>query len=198
MKKNTVIVAAGAILLVAAGIVSCSDNSTRAQGDDSKEFKYTAEQVERGGYLVTVAGCDDCHSPKTFGPQGPQIDSSRRLSGRNAASTLPPIDTAGLKSWAYFAHDLTAAVGPWGVSFSANLTSDPTGIGNWSFEQFRVALREGKYKGLKNERPLLPPMPWQNYSKFTDADLEAIFAYLKSTKPVSNVVPAPIAPNALP
>jgi hypothetical protein len=92
-----------------------------------------------------------------------------------------------------FAPDLTQAVGAWGVSFSANITSDSTGIGGWTEEQFFKAMREGKSKGLDNTRPMLPPMPWQNFAKLKDADLRAMFAYLKSTKPVRNIVPAPLS-----
>ena len=44
---------------------------------------------------------------------------------------------------------------------------------------------------------LLPPMPWFNFTNLEENDLKAIFAYLKSTKPVSNVVPAPIPPDQL-
>ena len=75
------------------------------------------------------------------------------------------------------------------MSFSANLTSDPTGIGNWTEEQFFRAIREGKSKGLAESRPLMPPMPWQQYRNLKDEDLRAIFAFLKSTKPVENRVP---------
>lgn len=196
MKKTSFIAAVSALIFSTAIILSCSDNS-KVAGATENDGKYTAKQIEHGGYLVQVAGCDDCHSPKVFGAHGPEVDTTRRLSGRIAGSPLPPIDTASLKYWAMFAHDLTAAVGPWGVSFSANLTSDPTGIGNWSFEQFKTALRKGKYKGLETGRDLLPPMPWPNYSKFTDDDLQDIFAFLKSTKPVSNIVPSPIPPTEL-
>ena len=91
--------------------------------------------------------------------------------------------------------DLTSAAGPWGVSFAANITSDETGIGYWTEEQFFTAIRKGKYKGLEGSRNLLPPMPWQVYSGMTDTDLKAIYEYLQTTKPVSNIVPAPIAPE---
>ena len=47
---------------------------------------------------------------------------------------------------------------------------------------------------MDNTRPLLPPMPWTEYRNFPDEDLAAIFAYLKTIKPVDNVVPAPIQP----
>ena len=79
---------------------------------------------------------------------------------------------------------------PWGTSFAGNLTPHETGIGNWSVEQFKRALKEGKYKGLENGRPLMPPMPWPALRNFTDEDLEAMFAYLQTLKPIDNVVPA--------
>ncbi len=87
--------------------------------------------------------------------------------------------------------DLTNAVGPWGVSFAANISSDETGIGNWTEEQFLTALRKGKYKGMEGSRDLLPPMPWFVYKNFSDEDIRSIFAYLRSGKPVKNIVPAP-------
>ncbi len=153
--------------------------------------------VKRGQYLVNIMACNDCHSPKVFGPHGPEPDTSRLLSGHPADMPLPEINIAATKSWALFSMDNTTAVGPWGVSFSANLSSGPTGIGNWTEEQFMKALREGKSKGLDGARPLLPPMPWQNYANLKDEDIKAIFAYLKSTKPVRNVVPAPIPPQQI-
>jgi hypothetical protein len=85
--------------------------------------------------------------------------------------------------------ELTGWAGPWGASFTANITSDATGIGNWSFDQFKKAFQQGKWKGLDGTRPLMPPMPWQNYSHMVEDDVKAIFAYLKSTKPISNVEP---------
>lgn len=168
---------------------------------EKKETKTTAssqeELVKRGEYLVTVGGCDDCHSPKVFGPNGPSIDPEKRLSGHPENVLLDPVDKNALKSWVLFNGHNTATVGPWGATFAANLTPDATGLGTWTEEQFIKALREGKFKGLDNTRPLLPPMPWQNYSKLTDEDLKAMFAYLKTVKPVKNSVPAPIAPPDL-
>jgi mono/diheme cytochrome c family protein len=153
--------------------------------------------VERGKYLVQVMGCHDCHSPKLMGPQGPYPDPDRLLSGHPAGTQLPPMpkDNAG---WALLTMDLTAAVGPWGTSFAANLTSDDSGIGSWTEDQFKRALKQGLYKGMEGSRMLLPPMPWQNFQNITDEDVHAIFSYLKSTKPVANVVPAPLPPVAPP
>ena len=123
---------------------------------------------------------------------GPELDMDLRLSGYPSKRPIGPVDTNSIKrGWILFGPDLTNAVGPWGMSFAANLTSDETGIGNWTEAQFIKALREGKYKGLDNTRPLLPPMPWQNFGQYNDEDLKAIFAFLKSTKAVENRVPAP-------
>ena len=69
-----------------------------------------------------------------------------------------------------------------GISYTANLTSDATGIGNWKEQQFMYAIREGKFKGLAGSRTLLPPMPWEMYRHMTDGELKAIFAYLKTTR----------------
>jgi len=96
-----------------------------------------------------------------------------------------------------FAPDLTSAVGAWGQSYAANISSDATGIGNWKEEQFIKAIREGKSKGLDGTRLLLPPMPWFVYKNMSDDDLKSIFAYLKTTNPVRNVVPQPKALSEL-
>jgi hypothetical protein len=146
--------------------------------------------VKRGAYLVGIMGCNDCHTPKKMGPQGPIFDEERTLSGHPSDVPVLPYDAKTSKNWILFNQMLTNYVGPWGTSFSANLTPDSTGIGSWTEAQFLKAIREGKYKGLDNTRPLLPPMPWQEYRNATDEDLKAVFAYLKSLKPVRNVVPA--------
>lgn len=154
--------------------------------------------VKRGEYLVTILGCHDCHSPKKMGPQGPELIPELMLSGYPADRPLGKVSKDALENgWALFNGDLTAGVGPWGASFAANLTSDETGIGSWSLEQFKKALTQGKAKGLEGGRMLLPPMPWFNFRAMKDEDIEAIFNYLKSTNPVNNVVPAPIPPDGL-
>ncbi|MBK9488292.1 MAG: diheme cytochrome c-553 [Haliscomenobacter sp.] len=159
-----------------------------------------AELVKRGAYLVTIGVCDDCHSPKIFGPNGPEVDSTRRLSGHPREEPIPKITDPGMVKpgeWVLFGPMFTATAGEWGVSFSANLTPDDTGIGNWDFKQFEKAIREGKSKGMDGTRPLLPPMPWFNFAQMSDEDLQAIFAYLKSLPPVNNAVPNPIPPTKM-
>ncbi|RAJ20004.1 hypothetical protein LX77_03218 [Gelidibacter algens] len=126
--------------------------------------------------------------------RGPIPDPNRLLSGHNAEEILAPYDLATAKAYVLFNMNNTATIGPWGTSFSANLTPDDTGIGTWSEEQFLIAIKHGKYKGLEGSRPLLPPMPWQAYAQMPDKDIKAIFAYLKSIKPVENLVPQAIPP----
>lgn len=146
--------------------------------------------VKRGGYLVASLGCNDCHSPKKMTATGPVPDTSRLLSGFPANAPVPapgPNDIKG--GLVVFNGDLTACVGPWGTTFAANITSDATGIGNWKEAQFVNALRHGKWKGLDGTRPIMPPMPWEDFGHLNDLDISAIFYYLQSTKPVNNVVP---------
>ncbi len=82
-----------------------------------------------------------------------------------------------------------------GVSFPANLTPDKeTGLGEWTEEAFIQALRTGKHQGQPNGRQILPPMPWVMFREATDADLKAIWAYLRSVPPVKNAVPLPVPP----
>ncbi|MDQ3292346.1 MAG: c-type cytochrome [Bacteroidota bacterium] len=156
------------------------------------------DRVKHGAYLVKAMGCNDCHSPKKMGANGPEIISELMLSGYPSDRPIVKFDSKLIKSgFSMFYPDLTAAAGPWGVSFAANLTPDNTGLGNWTEEQFRKAIKEGKSKGLDGTRPLLPPMPWTNYTALSDDDVKSIFAYLKSIKPVKNTVPAPITPDKL-
>lgn len=132
---------------------------------------------------------------KKMTAQGPVEDMDRALAGHIAGSPTPDVNRKEMQDKGLVVTgDLTSWVGPWGVSFTANLTSDSTGIGTWKEEQFMLAIREGKFKGLANGRTLLPPMPWVMYKNMTDDELKAVFAYLKSTKPIRNVVPAPLPP----
>lgn len=177
-------------------LISCQ--KTSAPDPDQKPFvkKDSAELVQYGKYLVTITGCNDCHTPKRMGPKGPELIEELLLSGFQGKNAIPEFDEERTqKGFAQMSPDMTAAAGPWGISFAANLTPHETGIGNWSFEQFKTAMTQGKYKGMENGRPLLPPMPWFNFTEMKDEDLHAIFAYLKSIKPVENVVPSPVIAN---
>lgn len=175
-------------------LISCNEKKYEL----APELEEPTEQdyINRGEYLVSSIGCHDCHSPKSMGSRGPEIIEELMLSGYPSERVLPEISIDAMqKGWMLMNEDLTAFAGPWGISFASNLTSDDTGIGSWNLEQFKIALKKGKSKGLETGRDLLPPMPWQNFANLTDEDLKAVFYYLKSTKPVNNVVPAPISPS---
>src|SRR5205823_2613612 len=80
--------------------------------------------------------------------RGPVADSTRFLAGYPADAKLPPVTPGALgpDKWGALASgDLTAWAGPWGVSFSANLTPDETGLGSWNEEAFIKTMRTGKH-----------------------------------------------------
>ncbi len=92
-----------------------------------------AATVARGQYLVTTGGCHDCHTPMKMGPNGPEPDMSRALSGHPQQLEMPPAPQLPEGPWlAVSSATNTAFSGPWGVSFTANLTPDAqTGLGAW-------------------------------------------------------------------
>ena len=154
--------------------------------------------AERGKFLVTIGGCNDCHTPLKMGAKGPEPDLSRLLSGHPSGMQLPPPPALPPGPWMVVASaTLTAWSGPWGVSYSANLTPDQeTGIGAWDETTFVQAMRTGKHLG--GGRDILPPMPWQALGTLSDDDLKAIFAYLKTIPPINNAIPAPAPPAPAP
>lgn len=184
-------------------LTQCTEARTETPAEEAKantSALLEAQQnnqtlIKQGEHLVLIAGCHDCHTPKKMTDKGPEHDMSRALSGHPANIPPPDVDRAEIeKKGLAVTQTLTAWVGPWGISYASNLTSDKTGIGNWTEKHFFTAIREGKHKGLENGRPLLPPMPWDMIGHMSDEELRSVFAYLKSTKPISNVVPAPQPP----
>ncbi len=195
MKQLLLAVLSTALILTLAYCAKETPNQTPAEINKASS---QAELVKRGEYLVGIMGCDDCHTPKKMTEHGPEPDLSRRLMGHPAdelfTSDADKNKLISEQHVAIFSPGLTGFAGGWGVSYAANLSPDDTGIGNWTEAQFFKAIREGKSKGLDGTRPLLPPMPWQQYRGLKDEDLKAIFAYLKSLPPVKNVVPNPLPP----
>lgn len=151
--------------------------------------------VEHGAYLVKTMGCNDCHTPWKMGPKGPEPDMTRALTGHPEDMKLPPAPQLPDGPWtAVVAASMTAWSGPWGVSFTANLTPDKeTGLGDWTEEMFIKTMRTGLHQG--KGRPVLPPMPWPVVGSLNDNDIRDLFAYLQSLPPVKNRVPAPIDPT---
>ena len=155
-------------------------------------------QVDRGRYLVTVLGCNDCHTPWRMGENGPEPDMSRMLSGHPQQLVLPPPPALTPGAWESASWStVTAWAGPWGISYTRNLTPDKeTGLGSWTEKEFVATLRTGRERGIGRE--LQPPMPWPAYGQATDADLAAVFAYLRSIPAVANRVPDNLPPAAPP
>jgi len=151
-------------------------------------------QIERGAHLVRTMGCNDCHTPWQMGPRGPEPDMTRALTGHPSALVMPPAPKLPAGPWiGVVAATNTAWAGPWGVSFTANLTPDPdNGLGQWTEDMFIQTMRTGRHEG--KGRPLLPPMPYQMIAALGDDDIKALFAYLQSLPPSKNKVPQPIDP----
>ena len=182
MKKTFV---AGIILTLAATIVVATQ---------SRQLQ--SSRVERGKYMVSVMGCNDCHTPLKMGAHGPEPDMARFLTGHPEQMGALPVakNQAGPWMWSGAATN-TAFSGPWGVSYAANLTPDRnTGLGIWTEEMFVTAIRTGKHMGTSRE--ILPPMPWPAFRNATDEDLKSVYAYLRTLKPVVNHVPDVTPPPA--
>jgi hypothetical protein len=194
-KNYLSIVAMGAVLSII--MASCKNEAKQYEEIPDEDVEVNAEnEIIRGKYLVGIMGCNDCHSPKRMGENGPELIPELLLSGYPSDRPVISFDSPLIKEgFGMFYPDLTAAAGPWGISFAGNLTPDATGMGNWTEEQFKIALTKGKFKGLENARMLLPPMPWFNYSEMKDEDISAVFKYLQSINPVENVVPSPVSPE---
>ena len=189
MRKRPILTLTAAAALTAVALMPGATSMA-----DTRKAPPKKDQIARGAYLVKIMVCNDCHTPFKMGPKGPEPDMSRMLSGHPQDLVMPPPPALGNGPWvASFAGTNTAWAGPWGVSFTANLTPDPeTGLGKWTADTFLQALRTGKHEGVG--RPILPPMPYPWFSQATDEDLRAIFAYLQSIPPIKNKVPQPIEP----
>ena len=166
-----------------------------AQAKPAKPTHPTAEQA-RGKYLMSTSGCMDCHTPWKLGDMGPEPDMTRLYSGHPESLKMPPAPALAEGPWSMTASATnTAWAGPWGVSFTANLTPDSeTGLGRWSEADFIRTIRTGRHMGRGRE--VLPPMPIMVYNNFSDRDLKAIFAYLRTLPPIRNKVPDPVPPTA--
>jgi uncharacterized protein YjiS (DUF1127 family) len=149
------------VIMVAAAILLMSSPVVRAQD----------AQVKRGQYLVTLAGCTDCHTPGYFFGKP---DMARYLGGSEVG-----FEIAGL-----------------GVFHGPNLTPDrETGLGKWSTQEIANAITKGE---RPDGRMLAPIMPWHAFAKLTGEDVGAMVAFLKSLPPVGNKVPGPFGPNEQP
>lgn len=206
MRKRSITIFGATLLFAALTAAGCSEQQTPQQAPQQSaklvpgqaiQAAQAKDPVAWGKFLVDFGGCHDCHTPKVFTDHGIVLDSLRLLSGHPQNTVLPKVDPAMIQpgNWVLFSDQFTAAVGAWGVSFAANLTPDQTGLGLWTEEMFIKALRSGKHMG--DGRPILPPMPWENFKNVSDDDLKAIFAYLRTVKPIQNIVHGPVSPEDL-
>lgn len=126
----------------------------------------TADQLAYGGYLVNAGACVECHTKIEKG------------------QLLREFSFAGGRDFKF----------PDGsIVRSANITSDAeTGIGKWSREQFIRTFKQ--YADSTYLPPSVKPgefntiMPWTMYARMKESDLSAIYAYMKTVKPISNAV----------
>ena len=146
--------------LAAAGVALAALFAAPATADEG--------QIARGKYLVTIAGCNDCHTPGYFLGK-PDMD--RYLGGSDVAFEMPGL----------------------GVFLGRNITPDKqTGIGNWSTADIVKALTTGE---RPDGRMLAPIMPYHAFAQLTGDDVHAIAAFLQSIPPVSHKVPGPFGPG---
>jgi hypothetical protein len=87
-----------------------------------------------------------------------------------------------------------AGLGLAGCASAQPIRLSETGLGLWTARDFKATIRTGMRMGRGREP--LPPMPIPVYNNFTDAELEAVFAYLQTLPAVKNRVPQPRPPVA--
>ena len=201
MKKSMFFISTGLAICVTC-FISCSENKpeikeevVKAVAEVKPDFYGYESQVKLGEHLVTVMGCNDCHTPKKMTEKGPEPDFTLALSGHADGMPVAQVNRKEFESKGYIVtNDFTSWIGPWGISYAANLTPDETGTGNWSEEQFINALRKKIMKGLPGTRPMLPPMAMMPFDQMRDDELKAIFAYIRTVPPIKNIVPQPTPP----
>ena len=132
MKRISIL---AAMFTAAILFTQCTDEK-KSDADDVKPTVATyggfESQVKWGESLVKNGGCNDCHTPKKMGPNGPENDMSLMLSGHPAQAPAADFDAKeAAKKGLIVTSSFTAWTGPWGVTYAPNLTSDSTGIGAW-------------------------------------------------------------------
>lgn len=114
--------------------------------------------LERGKYLLTISGCNDCHTPRYMEVDG-KIPESEWLIGA-------PVGFQG----------------PWGTTYPANL---------------RLAVNAMTEEGwlTRARASMKPPMPWFNLAAMSDADLTAVYQYIRALGPKGPPAPQFVPPG---
>ena len=176
MNRNLLI--SGLILLFLGTLIVIGVRSVQSQGD----------MVQRGKYLVdAVAACGHCHTPRVRA----DYDMNMYLAGHPAGQPAPRYNFRMIEQGILMVTtpQFSAFSGAFGTSFATNLTPDKeTGLGEWTEEMFIGAMRTGHHQGVESNRKISPPMPVKHYAQMNDEDLKAIWAYLRTIKPIRNEV----------
>ena len=140
-------------------------------GDAGDAAPALTMQQARGKYLVDVViACPECHTPR--GAMGAFVP-GKYLSGD---STPAP-------------NCLFASANRMECLYPRNLTNDETGLKNRTDAEIKKMFMEGKRPTATGEEALHPVMPYYSLKNLTDADADAIVAYLRTVPAVSNMVP---------
>lgn len=170
------------VLLFVGAIIGLNINSVESQSD----------VVRRGKYLVdTVGACGHCHTPRA----GAEYNMDMYLAGHPGNAPYPRYNFNMMQQGIFVltSPQMSAFSGPFGTSFASNLTPDKeTGLGEWTEKMFIDAMRTGHHQGNTSNRKIFPPMPTKHYAQMSDTDLKAIWAYLRTIKPVKNEVSPPL------
>ncbi len=146
-----------AFRLLAMGVMLIGSAGASAQEKSKPDLL-----IQRGRYLIEIAGCNDCHTPE-YAETGGKVPESRWLLG-NALG------------WR----------GPWGTTYPVNL---------------RIYMQDlSEEQWLKRARTLKtrPPMPWFALRDMAQADLRAIYRYVRSLGPAGKPAPGYLPPEKTP
>ncbi len=180
MPRNLLIFCA--MVLLVGAVIGLNINSVESQSD----------MAQRGKYLVdTLGACGHCHTPRA----GAEYNMAMYLAGHPANEPYPRYNFSMMQQGIFIltSPQMSAFSGPFGTSFASNLTPDKvTGLGEWTEKMFIDAMRTGHHQGDTSNRKIFPPMPTKHYAQMNDTDLKAIWAYLRTIKPVKNEVNPPL------
>jgi len=172
MKKQTLLFLASITSLF---LILAFATSANASPDSQND------PLAHGKYIVSIAGCADCHTPLKAEYQDPTKWTPEQIKviAFNA-------DTA-LDKDKLLAGGRPFDLGPLGVLFTRNITPDQaTGIGSWSDAEIKLAVQTGVEK---DGRILFPVMPYHTYNGMAEADVDAAITYLRSVKAINNTIP---------
>lgn len=151
-----------------------------AQDEEVNEFGMTEEEMlERGEYLSHIGACVSCHTPmkEEYLTEDITLEQLQDIGWRFE-------DTQDLDDQ-LMAGGREFPLGPFGVLVSPNLTSDDTGLGDWTDEEIEAALRIGVNR---DGRRLFPLMPYANFFNWAESDMKALIMYLRTLPAVENEI----------